>query len=113
MLKKLLIGAAALATTASLGFAPSAQAACNDGSANQTDPAAENDDVAVTPNGTTIYGNDPQDDGAGYIGASGTTGYIELEGNDSPVLTLDGASSGGEVNGNVGTGGACVNDTRP
>lgn len=106
--------------------APSAAVAetCNDGTSQVRDPetgqVTGEDTLTVLPGtGSTVYGDGAEENlNPGYLGITGSTGYIEISGaNDAdPNVQIDGASSGGEVEGRVGadTGAAtpadaCIN----
>lgn len=113
-MKKILIGLGALATAATLGFAPNASAACSASSDDTSAETGADDDVTtVEQTGTKVYGDSPETDNDGYIGVTGSRGYIEANGDgngETPQLDVEGRSSGGEVDGSAGTSGVCVND---
>lgn len=103
---------------------PSASlAACNDGTSQARDEFGNvtgADTLATTPNGSTVYGDGAESQlNPGYLGVTGGAGYIEISGNadDAPNVQVDGAESGGNVEGRAGvdTGAgeadACVNGT--
>lgn len=125
MRKKLSILLVAAGTTGIMMFpgSPALAAACNDGTSQVRDPntgaPTGADTLGTTPNGTTIYGDGAEENlNPGYLGATGSTGYIEISGNldDRPNVQIDGADTGGRLEGRVGadTGAAqpadaCVN----
>lgn len=118
---------------------PTFAAACNDGTSQARDytgspdpnspdynpnygQVTHEDDLGTTPNGTLIYGDGAEENlNPGYLGATGSTGYIEISGNNdaNPNVQIDGASSNGAIDGRVGvdTGNtsapadACINGT--
>lgn len=114
-----LVGALALATM--LVAAPGARAACSEGSSRTVDDPAteENEDTpdeqhTVEQTGTVLYGdftNEAQT--AGYAGATGNVGYLEFQGDgDAGSARIHGNENGGRLNGSIGTGGVCVNETQ-
>lgn len=137
----LVCAAAAVFGIATVGSAAPAMATCNDGTSQardysgSPDPLAEDynpnygqvtneDDIVSsdeTPTGTTVYGDGAEENlDPGYLGATGSNGYIEISGNndEAPNVQIDGASSGGELEGRVGVDAgaeqpadACINGT--
>lgn len=77
------------------------------------DPIDADDDGDVDATGTILYGDFNAEGDGGYIGSTGSTGYIELSGNAREGVQLDGKSSNGALDGRVtakpSSPGVCIN----
>lgn len=109
MMKRIVAGAAAAGLALTLMNAGSATAACPTVAQSTDRPAVAG---PAGPSGTTVYGKQTSTTG-GYIGVTGSTGWIEAGGGGSSAY-VRGKSASTPVNGEIIVNGAnskvCVAD---
>lgn len=96
MMKRILGGAAAAGLALSLLSAGSANAACPTGTQSAVVPLAP----AAPGTGSQVYGAQTGTTG-GYIGVTGSTGYIEVGGSQASGVYARGSANGQPVNGEI------------
>jgi hypothetical protein len=109
MIKRILAGAAAAGFAASLFAAAPASAACSGAGAQPTWTAGDKIAGPAGPSNTTVYG--AQSGNGGYLGVTGSTGWLKAEGGAPGGGTIKG-SGGGVIDGKLTIGTSphlCVN----
>ncbi len=111
MIKRIVAGAAAAGLAATLLTTGSASAACQGSGPEPAWAGADKQAGPAGPSGTTVYGK--QTGTGGYLGVTGSTGWLKAEGGAPNGGTITGSGGGGAVQGRLVVGSQphlCVNN---